>query len=269
MKKGVQLFTVRNYMKDKAQLEASLKKIKAMGYDSVQNGTPHFMTDAEMKSLLGDIGLTPCSAYSGFDEMKLRDYSMSESLDAIKRAIATAKIYETKYIGVGTLPEHMRESLDGYKQFAADMNKIGAELKKEGCGLIYHSHALEFFSLGGGKHGMDILFDETDPESIFFSHDTHWLTAGGVNPVDWIYKSKGRMPIIHFKDYAIIGGAQTIETVCKRFAEVGEGNIDWAGVVKACHDTGVEYAIVEQDTCPGNPFDSLEISCKNMIKFGV
>jgi len=262
MKKGAQTFTVRDVLKDREQYESSMKKIKAIGYDSVQNGTPHFMTDAETKAMLDDIGLTPCSSYSGFE-------SMRDNPEAVKKAAATAKVYDTKYIGIGTLPDEWRECADGYKKFAAELNKIGAELKKEGCGILYHNHALEFYSLGGGLHGMDILYDETDPESVFFSLDTHWLAAGGVNPADWIYKSKGRMPIIHFKDYAIGGGAEQVEGVCKYFAEVGEGNLDWASIVKACHDTGIEYAIVEQDTCRRCPFDSLELSYKNMVKFGV
>jgi sugar phosphate isomerase/epimerase len=194
---------------------------------------------------------------------------MGESLGAIKKAIASAKAYNVKYIGIGTLPLAQSTSVDGFKQFAEDLNKIGAEMKKEGCGLIYHSHALEFFSLGGGTHGMDIIFGETDPESVFFSHDTHWLASAGVSVTDWIYKSKGRMPIIHFKDYAIVRGAVLVEDVCKRFAEIGEGNLDWVKIVKACHDTGIEFAIVEQDTCPADPFDSLAVSYNNMAKFGV
>ena len=262
MKKGAQVFTVRDFMIDRDLYEYSLKRIKAIGYESVQNGTPSFMTDSEVKSMLDDIGLIPCSGYADFDEM-------NSNPDAIKKAIATAKIYDTKYIGIGTLPNSQRENIDGYKQFAADLNKIGKELAKEGCGILYHNHALEFYSFGDGKHGMDIMFDETDPSCVFFSLDTHWLASGGVNPVDWIYKAKGRMPIIHFKDYAIGGGAVEVEGVCKRFAEVGEGNLDWVNIVKACHDTGIEYAIVEQDICKGSPFKSLEISYKNMVSFNV
>jgi len=262
MKKGAQTYTVRDYMKDKEQFIDSMKKIKAIGYDSLQNGTPSFLTDQETKAILDDVGLVPCSAYSGFEAMR-------DDPDAIKKAIATAKVYETKYIGVGTLPNNQRTSIDGYKQFAADLNRIGKELSKEGCGILYHNHALEFYSFGGGYHGMDIIFDETDPSCVFFSLDTHWLASGGVNPVDWIYKSKGRMPIVHFKDYAITCGAVEVEDTYKIFAEVGEGNLNWPAIVKACHDTGIEYAIVEQDTCKACPFDSLEISFKNMVKFGV
>jgi len=50
---------------------------------------------------------------------------------------------------------------------------------------------------------------------------------------------------------------------------VGEGNLDWVNIVKACHDTGIEYAIVEQDSCKGCPFDSLKISYNNMLSFNV
>ena len=263
MKKGVQLYTVRDYMIDKDMFEYSLKRIKAIGYESIQGGRGPGMTDKETKAMLDDIGLIPVSGGGSFE-------AMNSDSDAIKRAIASAKIYGVKYVGIGTLPDAQRESVDGYKQFAADMNKIGKELAKEGCGILYHNHALEFYSFGGGKHGMDILFDETDPSCVFFSLDTHWLASGGVNPVDWIYKAKGRMPLIHFKDYGIGGGATYVEGVCKHFAEVGEGNLDWVNIVKACHETGIEHAIVEQDTCKGgNPFNSIKISYNNMVKFNV
>jgi sugar phosphate isomerase/epimerase len=262
MKKGLQLYTIRDQMKDKVQFEESLKKVKAIGYESIQGGRGPGMNDVETKAMLDDIGLIPTSGGGSYE-------AMLENPDAIKKAIASAQIYGVKYIGVGTLPDEQRESVDGYKQFAAGMNKIGKELAKEGMGILYHNHALEFYSFGGGKHGMDILFDETDPSCVFFTLDTHWLASGGVNPVDWIYKAEGRIPLIHFKDYGIGGGATYIEGVCKHFAEVGEGNLDWAKIVKACHDTGIEHAIVEQDTCKGDPFDSIKISFDNMVKFNV
>ena len=262
MKKGVQSYTVRNYMIDRDMFEYSMKRIKAIGYESVQCGRGPGMTDAETKTMLDDIGLTPCSGYANFEEM-------NSSPDAVKKAVATAKAYNTKYVAIGTLPESQRYNIDGYKRFAADINKIGKELAKEGCGILYHNHALEFYSFGGGKHGMNILLDETDPSCIYFSLDTHWLASGGVNPPDWIYKTKGRMPIIHFKDYAIGSGAEMVEGVIKLYAEVGEGNLDWRAIVKACHDTGIEYAIVEQDICKDNPFSSLKTSYDNMIAFNV
>lgn len=262
MKKGVQTFTVRDYMGSLEEVKLSLNKIKEIGYDSVQTWTPSFMTHQEYKALLDDIGLETCSSGGSYERMV-------EDPAAIEEAIEQAKIFGVEYVSVGTLPEEMRESESGYRQYAENINKIAAELKKENLKLLYHPHALEFFSLGGGLKGMDIIVDETDPDGLHFALDTHWLVAGGVNVVDWIYKVKGRMKIIHFKDYAIVGGAKKVEDVCKDFAEVGEGNIDWPKVVKACKDIGVEFAIVEQDFCPGDPFHSLKISFDNMVKFGV
>ena len=262
MNKGATVFTVRDYANDKGQYEKTLKKIKEIGYESVQCGTPPFLGEPEHKAMLDAAGLESCSAYAGLEQMR-------DDPEALKKAVAAAKIYGVKYICVGTLPDEQRESIEGYKRYAADLNKLGKEMGKDGLGIMYHNHALEFYSFGGGRHGMDILFEETDPSLVFFNLDTHWLASGGVNPADWIYKAKGRLPIIHFKDYAIGGGAEMVEGVCKRFAEVGEGNLDWQSIVKACHETGVGYAVVEQDICNRCPFDSLKISYDNMVKFGV
>ena len=93
--------------------------------------------------------------------------------------------------------------------------------------------------------------------------------SAGLNPPDVIRRVKGRMSIVHYKDYKIIGGAVQVEDVVKMFGEVGEGNLDWPAIVQASRDIGVEYAIVEQDICPGDPFDSLKKSWDNLEKFGV
>ena len=163
----------------------------------------------------------------------------------------------------------LRESREGFLEYAAGVNKIGAELKKEGVHLLYHSHALEFFSLGGGENGFDLLFNETDPEAFWYCIDTHWMQSGGKNPAEYILKAKGRVPIVHFKDYKIVGGADPIEQVCKAFGEVGEGNLDWPKIIEACRATEVRACIVEQDICPRDPFDCLKTSYDNMVKFGL
>lgn len=260
MKKGATVFTVRDYANDKEQYGKTLKKIREIGYGSVQCGTPPFLGDPEHKAMLDDAGLISCSAYAGLEQMR-------DDPEALKKAIEAAHIYDAKYICVGTIPD--AQSIESYRQYASDLNKLGKEMAKEGIGIMYHNHAVELHSFGGGKTGMDILVQETDPCLVFFNLDTHWLAAGGVDPAGWVYKTKGRLPIIHFKDYAIGGGTETAGGVCKRFAEVGEGNLDWESIVKACHETGVEYAVVEQDICNRCPFESLAISYENMVKFGV
>lgn len=261
IRKGVQVYTVRDFIKTPEGYESSLRKIAEIGYDSVQTYGYH-TGDEEHKAFLKDLGLKQESVGGDYEEM-LRDP------EALKKAIRTAHFYETDLVSVGTLPVPLRESREGYLQYAEGINKIGAELKKEGLHLIYHPHALEFFSLGGGENGFDVLFDATDPEAFWYCLDTHWLQSGGKNPPDYIRKAKGRLPLIHFKDYKIVGGADPIEQVCKDFAEMGEGNLDWPAIIAACRETEVRAAIIEQDVCPRDPFDCLKTSFQNMVKYGL
>ena len=261
MRKGVQAFTVRDFLSSPAQCRESFKKIADMGYDSVQAWPAGGMTAQEMQDMLSDLGLVNCSSGG--------DYERFAKGEGFKEAVDQARIFGVKYIGVSTLPHEFRYTKDGMKRYAHSLNKIAAELKKDGCALIYHHHALEFYSFGDGVNGMDILTEETDPEGVFWTLDTHWLASSGVDPVYWIRKLKGRIPIIHFKDYSIVEGAEKIEDVHKAFAEVGAGNINWPPIVTAAKECGVEYVIVEQDICKGDPFDSLKISYEGLCRFRV
>ncbi|NCO90136.1 MAG: sugar phosphate isomerase/epimerase, partial [Armatimonadetes bacterium] len=55
----------------------------------------------------------------------------------------------------------------------------------------------------------------------------------------------------------------------QQFAEIGEGNLNWPAILEACLEAGTKWYIVEQDRCDGNPFDSLELSFRNLKKMGV
>ena len=51
-------------------------------------------------------------------------------------------------------------------------------------------------------------------------------------------------------------------------AEVGEGNLNWPAILQACKSSGVEHLLVEQDICYRDPFESLEISRRNLKAMG-
>ena len=42
-------------------------------------------------------------------------------------------------------------------------------------------------------------------------------------------------------------------------AEIGEGNLDWDAIIAVCDDVGVKWALVEQDVCRRNPFESMKM----------
>ena len=47
-----------------------------------------------------------------------------------------------------------------------------------------------------------------------------------------------------------------------------QGNIDWDEIIEACEVSNVEYALVEQDICDGNPFDCLKTSYDYLTQKG-
>src|SRR5439155_1236758 len=83
---------------------------------------------------------------------------------------------------------------------AAKLDAAGAALRKAGQVLTYHNHAIEFVR-HGKKTGLEILFDETAPENLQGEIDTYWVQFGGGDPVDWCRRLKGRLPLLHMKDY--------------------------------------------------------------------
>jgi len=64
----------------------------------------------------------------------------------------------------------------------------------------------------GDQTGLDIIYNETDPRYFQAEIDTYWIQHGGGNPVAWIARMNGRMPVIHLKDMAIAVGSNLAGT---------------------------------------------------------
>ena len=104
-----------------------------------------------------------------------------------------------------------------------------------GLTFIYHNHNFEFARFDG-KTGLQILMESTDPAWMQFEIDTYWVQMGGGDPIDWIRRMAGRMDVVHFKD-------MTTDPAERKpiMAEVGEGNLNWQGIIAACAQIGVKW----------------------------
>ncbi len=251
LKIAAQLFTLREYLKTPEDIAKTLKKVKEIGYDAVQVSAIGPIDPKELKALVDKEGLTICVTHIPYDRLW-------NNLDAV---IEDHKLWDCKYVGLGAMPEEYRENKEGYVRFAKEASEVGRKLAKHGLKFVYHNHNFEFRNFDG-QTGMDILFNETDPEVFDFELDTYWVQAGGADPIVWIKKVAGRMDVVHFKDMMIDKERKQI------FAEVGEGNLNWPGIIAACKEIGVKWAPVEQDRCLRDPFESLAISYKNLKKMG-
>ncbi len=241
---AAQLFTLRNFTQTAEDLAQTLKKVKDMGYQAVQVSAIGKIDPATVKAMADDNGLKICITHTAYNRI------VGDTENVIKEH----KLWDCEYIGLGSMPTEFRSGKDGYISFAKEMSKYARILKDNGLKFAYHNHKFEFQKFDGVT-GLEILFNESDPDVFGFELDTCWVQAGGADPVDWIYKVKGRMGVVHFKDLAIIDNEQMT-------AEIGEGNLSWGPIIKACRETGVEWYAIEQDRCLRDPFESLAISLK-------
>lgn len=248
---AVQLYTLRDYLKTPDQIAASFQKIKSIGYNAIQIAGVGPIEPQLMKQMADEAGLTICSAYLPYDAM----------IDDIEQVIRTLQLWNSRYVGVGSLPASFSKTASGFAEFARSASAVGRQLREAGVTFTYHNHSYEFGKFDG-KTGMDILMEESDPDHFHFELDVHWVQAGGADPVQWLYKMNGRTKTVHLKDMNVVDSE-------RRYAEVGEGNMNFTAILKACENIGVEWAPVEQDLCYGrNPFESLAVSRRHLQRMG-
>ena len=97
-----------------------------------------------------------------------------------------------------------------------------------------------------------------------FELDVYWIQAGGADPAAWVYRCAEREPLLHLKDMRITPERE------QRYAEIGEGNLNWSAILGAAEESGVEWYLVEQDQCYDlDPFESLAISYRNLNAWGL
>jgi sugar phosphate isomerase/epimerase len=252
---AAQLYTLREFTKTPQDIRDTMKKVREMGYEVVQVSGMGAIDPAELKSIVDEYGLKICITHTPYDRI-INDFD---------NVVREHKLWECEYIGLGSMPGAFgkepggfERSREGYTAFAHSMSEVAKKYNDAGLKFVYHNHNVEFQKYDGIT-GMDIILEESDPEAFGFEIDTYWVQAGGADPVEWIYKVKGRMGVVHLKDMAIVDGEQL-------FAEIGEGNLKWNKIIKACEETGVKWYAIEQDKCMRNPFESLKMSFDYLVK---
>jgi sugar phosphate isomerase/epimerase len=256
---GLQLYTVRDAMgKDVA---ATLAKVAEIGYSSVEasygNGKYYGVEPKAFAALLKQNGLIMPSCHYLLGEASPGEGTILKGWD---KAVEDAASIGQKYMVCAWLAPSERGSLDHYKKLAEDFNKAGETCKKAGIQFCYHNHDFEFIQ-EDGKYPYETLLDSTDKNLVKMEIDLYWLTKANQDPIALIDKHPGRFPLWHVKDMD--------KTEKKMFTEVGNGVIDFKKIFTKANKAGLKYFFVEQDICPGNPFDSITQSItyikKNLV----
>ncbi|OWA37008.1 sugar phosphate isomerase [Saccharibacillus sp. O16] len=245
-KVGLQLYTVREEMEK--DFRGTLEKVAALGYQGVEFHTFFGHGAEEVKSILDELGLVALGTHTGY-------HQLLEHLDE--------ELAYNKQIGNHTLiVPYMVEEDRAWSEVFENLKKLGAHTREQGGVLCYHNHDFEMTEEIDGKPVFDAMYDTVSAEDLKVEMDTCWVHYGGYDPVEYIHRYKGRLPIIHLKDMTRDADGKAIT------AELGAGEINLQAIADAAIEAGVEWIVVEQDYCAGGkPLESIATSMEWIKKY--
>ena len=258
---GLQLYTIRNAMQ--ADPVAALAKVAQIGYNSLEGATYtgdqkfYGMDAATFAKQLKQNGLIMPSGHYRLGEEKTNGADTQGTiLHNWQKAVDDAAEVGLRYMVCAYLSNPERGNLDKYKKIADDFNKAAEICKRSGIQFAYHNHDFEF-AQQDGKQPYEILLNNTDKNLVKMEMDIYWVAKAGQDPIALFDQHPGRFPLWHVKDMAA--------TPNKTFTEVGKGTIDFKKIFANADKAGLKSFFVEQDTTPGDPFNSITQSF-NYIK---
>lgn len=237
---AVQLFSLKDHCKTAEDLAVTLRKVKAIGYAAVQISGVGPIPPKEIRRLCDGEGLVICATHEGGAKI------INETQAVIDRLGELGTPY-TAY----PYPHELPTDLASTCRLAEQLDAAGAKMRAAGQVLTYHNHTHEFRKFAGVTM-LEHLYNRTDPRNLQAEIDTYWVQAGGHDPVEWVARMHARLPLLHLKDYGI-----TADNKGGLITEIGNGNLNWPAIISAGDRSGVRWFIVEQDVCPGDPFDSV------------
>ena len=251
---GAQLYTVRDFTKTIPDIAKTLKKIADIGYTSVQISGFGPVSPKEVAKVCDDSGLIVAATHIAWERF----------VNELDKVIAEHKMWKCKHAAIGGLVSEYK-SLDGLKRFLDELGPVSEGLAREGMDFSYHNHNHELVRYGN-KTWLEMLYEQASPEQLKAEIDVYWIQAGGGDPAAWVKKYPGRQPLLHLKDMVMVVTPDREQ----RYAEIGEGNLNWSSILQAASESGVEWYLVEQDKCyEHDPFESHAISYRNLAGMGL
>lgn len=235
-------------------LPGVLADIQKAGYAGLEFGMRD-ATPEETRELFSQYGLECTGYHSGYG-----------GIDTLEKAQTTAK----HLLGVGAkylmCSGTAGRDKDGYLASCEVFNQVGKALADMGVHFCYHNHNWEFFDLGGGETGMDVLLANTDPAVVKLCPDLFWLACGGADPAAFLRLHAERAVYIHYKDGTFDAATQQPLS----FLELGRGQVDLVSATEAVKELNPEWVVTEQDKTEGDPAESIRVSAeyaRNVLGF--
>lgn len=221
---ALQLFSINNISKEKG-LRETIRVAAELGYNSVEFAGYFGLTINEIKEELKKYNLSVAGAHIGITEF---ENNYEETVRGLKELGAYS----------ACIPYAKFDTAEEWANFGKRLNVIGEKLRKDGILFGFHNHIIEFEEFDGKKI-IDIIFENCDPENVFFEFDTRHCAIAGVNPVSYAMKYAGRIPVLHARD-----------TNMEKDTATGSGVVDFKSVDREAN--GIKAFVVENGNIGSN-----------------
>lgn len=241
---GLQLWSLREYLP--TDLQGTLARVRAMGFQEVEGAGLYGHSPEEMRSALARAGLRCRSAHMSFERLR----------DDRAGAFAEAKTLGAEHVVCPWIPNDKGFTREVALQAARAFNEIGTAATAADLHFGYHCHGYEFVPSGEGTL-FDTLAGATDPAHVTFQMDVFHALLGGADPAALIDKYRDRVTSLHVKDlkkgFPIKAGTSTAPPEAD--VPIGTGQVDMKAVLQAARRAKVSMYYIEDES--STPLDNI------------
>jgi sugar phosphate isomerase/epimerase len=215
----------------------TLKQLAAAGFQTIELCSPVGYTEygfgglakykgAELRTILGDAGLSCVSSHFSMDELRK---NQEDRIDWAKDVGLTQML-------VASLGGPENPTMDDVKRAADEYNKMGEKAAKAGIQQGLHNEDFELSTVDG-KRTYDVLFELLDPKLVKFQFQVSTISKG-YDAAEYFTKYPGRFVSMHVQGWS----AETKKTMA-----VGQDSLDWKKIFTAAKTGGIKNYFVEMN----------------------
>jgi len=238
---GLQMYTLRNETAN--DFLGTLRRVAEIGYEGVELAGYGGLGASELRAELDKLGLRALGSH----------VSLARMSEAAEEEIEYNLTIGSKYIIVPWIGEDSYATEAALIETCGKLASIAEKCKAKGIGFAYHNHSFELERTFDGKTMLDVIFDSVSADLLKVELDTCWVHNANHDPIAYIRKYSGRLPLVHLKDMVRTeSGPKTVE--------LGRGEVDLTAIAQASKEAGAEWLVVEQDFCENPPLESVATS---------
>ncbi len=231
-------------------LPQMLSEIAQCGYQGVEIGAHRL--DQENPQVLIDLLSKNNLKIAGIHTHgELYDpQAMQAAVPRIQKAIKLAAAVGSPFVMISGKAKPDK-SEDEQSIEAQNLNEIGELVRQHHMTLCYHNH---YWEIENNQKELHYLCDHTSPDLVSLILDVGWVHRAGARPAEVTREFLPRIRAFHFKDFRVKDAQHDTWT------ELGNGYVDFRGVLQEIQGKGDYWIIVERDETLTNAAES---ACKS------